>query len=439
MNLTTALPISSRSSVWRMQKCCGLLIAVAALAACGDDPSVGGNQDFVGGNNGSTGGVTGLNGSSGGANGLNGANGANTTGSSGFNGTTGVNVNGSSGFNGTTGVNVNGSSGFNGTTGVDVNGSSGFNGTTGTTGVDTNGSSGLNGSSELNGSTGIGGSSNSGVPGDGSCCTDGDCVCRGDTPTSASASAAGPFSTAKYTDGYRDGPNFLGGTIYYPTDAAPPLSGVVLCPGWVSFQDSIAAWGPFLASHGIVTMIIDTNTFLDWVDVREKALLDALSSLKAENTRSGSPLQGKLSDTRFGVGGWSMGGGGTWMATKSTPSLKTGMSMAGHHVTAGGPALAQGITVPSILFAGSNDTDILGGGKQSQQAYDAIPATTPKILYEFSGVDHFGFGTPLRTGGGALGRYGLAFQKVFLEGDERYRFLLLEKGPGASDWKSNIQ
>ena len=134
-----------------------------------------------------------------------------------------------------------------------------------------------------------------------------------------------------------------------------------------------------------------------------------------------------------------MGGGGTWLATNAHPELKVGMTLAGHHATAGGASIASGITVPTILFAGALDTDVLGGGGQSQAAYNAIGASTPKILYEFSAADHFAFGTPTITGGGALGRYGLAFHKVFLEGDERYRKLLLVEGPGASDWQSNIQ
>lgn len=287
--------------------------------------------------------------------------------------------------------------------------------------------------------TGEGGIS-AAVPGDGACCADGDCVCRGGEPSETFATSEGPFETSSYAMGFRDGPDFLGATIYYPTDAEPPLSGVVLCPGFTALQNSIAGWGPFFASHGIVTMVIDTNTPLVPVSQRDDALLDALASLKAENTRMDSPLFDQLSADRFGLGGWSMGGGGTWLATQAHPELKTGMTLAGHHATAGGSAtVAKGIEVPTILFAGAMDTNILGGGQQSQQAYAEIPETTPKILYEFGSAGHFAFGTPLRTGEGALGRYGLAFQKVFLEGDERYRQLILDPGPDVSDWMSNVE
>ena len=278
-----------------------------------------------------------------------------------------------------------------------------------------------------------------GSMGDGTCCPSGDCVCRGPDPDDSTGKTNGPFAFASYADGFRNGPDFLAGTIYYPMDAQPPFSGVVICPGWTAVQSSIAAWGPFLASHGIVLMTIDTNTTGDQVAQRDDALLDALQSLREENDRAGSPLQGKLSADRYGLMGWSMGGGGTWLATAARPDLKTGISLAGHNATAGGGGIAAGITVPSMLFAGATDSAILGGGNQSQNSYQAIPATTPKILYEMASEGHFSWGTPVQTNAGALGRYALAFQKVFLEGDERYRPILLIEGPGASDWQSTVQ
>jgi hypothetical protein len=37
-----------------------------------------------------------------------------------------------------------------------------------------------------------------------------------------------------------------------------------------------------------------------------------------------------------------------------------------------------------------------------------------------------------------VGRFGLAWLKVFLEGDERYRPLLLEEPSAASDFRENL-
>jgi hypothetical protein len=69
--------------------------------------------------------------------------------------------------------------------------------------------------------------------------------------------------------------------------------------------------------------------------------------------------------------------------------------------------------------------------------YDAIPESTPKLLYEYASGDHYIANTPAGAGG-AMGRYGLSWLKVFLEGDERYRPLLMVEGPDASDFRSNL-
>jgi dienelactone hydrolase len=266
-----------------------------------------------------------------------------------------------------------------------------------------------------------------------------DAIVRGPEPTSASASTKGPYQTATYTDGFKKSNTYLQATIYHPTDADAPFGMVVMCPGWTQLATSIAEWGPFYASHGIVTMILDTNTTGDSVVLRSEALMGALEDLRNENTRSGSPLMGKLDVMRAGLSGWSMGGGGTWIDTSKHPELRTGVSLAGHIATAGGPATAPNIMVPTMLCAGSADLPLLGGG-MSLPMYDAIPETTPKLLYEIAGGDHNICNTPASVSG-AVGRYALSWQKVFLEGDERYRQFLTQKPPMALEpdgYKTNL-
>jgi hypothetical protein len=265
---------------------------------------------------------------------------------------------------------------------------------------------------------------------------------RGPDPTEESASKAGPYKVEKYTSGFKDGANFGPATIYYPSDAEPPLAMIVFCPGYQGTQAgappwSDAPWGPFLASHGLVFMLIDTNTPSDPVTMRQAALWEALGSLKAENTRSDSPLAGKLDLSRASMMGWSMGGGGAWLNAKAHPELKSIITIAGHNLTAGGAEPDRGITVPTLMFAGTADTSVLGLA-MSQPVYQVIPDTTPKMLYEVQGAGHFDFNDPAFNDG-ATGRYALAWQKVFLEDDARYRQFLLVKGPKASDFRTTVK
>jgi hypothetical protein len=213
---------------------------------------------------------------------------------------------------------------------------------------------------------------------------------------------------------------------------------VAICPGFTATQSSINTWGPFLASHGIVVMTIDTNTTGDSVVQRSTALMDALDCLKSENTRSGGPLMGKLDTGRMGLMGWSMGGGGTWIDANTHPELKTAITLAGHIITApGGTGAIKTISVPTLMFAGQTDSAILGGG-MSQPIYTQIPDSVPKMLYEISGLGHDAGNNPANNSKN-VGLYGLSWQKVFLEGDQRYKQFLLVKGPNASDFRTNLQ
>ena len=133
-----------------------------------------------------------------------------------------------------------------------------------------------------------------------------------------------------------------------------------------------------------------------------------------------------------------MGGGGSWLAGQATPELRSVITLAGHHSTAGGArAVARDLRVPTLMMAGSADPAILGGGNQSQDAFEIISDDVPKMLYEIRGEGHFVWGTP-NTNRGAVGRYALSWQKVFLDGDERYLPFLREEGPNASDFRSNL-
>jgi hypothetical protein len=90
--------------------------------------------------------------------------------------------------------------------------------------------------------------------------------------------------------------------------------------------------------------------------------------------------------------------------------------------------------VPTLLLAGS--ADALAGG-QSQGFFDSIPEATPKMLFEVAGGPHSIANDP-SAAGGEVGRYGLSWLKVFLEGDERYRQFLLVTPESQSDFRANL-
>jgi dienelactone hydrolase len=241
--------------------------------------------------------------------------------------------------------------------------------------------------------------------------------------------------------------------IYYPTNATAPFASIAIVPGWTAAESSIADWGPFLASWGFVVMTIGTSnpmtgapdTSVDQ-NVRAAAVLDAITTLQDENTRSGSPLMGNLDLSRLGVAGWSKGGGGALIAANETPTLKAVFAMEPWNVT---DSAAIGTypmdTVPSLIFAGTSDG--LAGPPMDTDQYTSIPSTTPKLLYEVQGGTHWVSTSPTNSttdmapdsqSTGNVARFGLSWLKVFLECDDRFRPFLLVMPSDASTYETTL-
>jgi pimeloyl-ACP methyl ester carboxylesterase len=274
------------------------------------------------------------------------------------------------------------------------------------------------GAMALAGSGGAAGGMSMGM-GKGMCCADGNCLCRGEAPTRLT-STSGPYDTAQL--------RISTGTVVYPTDAEPPFAAVAICGGFLNTGPEMASWGPLYASHGIVT-VITTTTGADQPDLRARKLLAALEDLKKENTKSGSPLMGKLSD-RFGTSGYSMGGGGTTIASGDQPMLKTSVGLAPY----GGSG--RNVKVPTLLLCGESDGT--APCSMAQGVYRAIAEPTPKMMIAIPGATHFAWFGPGDAGGGVSGQYALAFQKVYLEGDERWKPLLI-MSPSRGTQTTNIK
>jgi hypothetical protein len=125
---------------------------------------------------------------------------------------------------------------------------------------------------------------------------------------------------------------------------------------------------------------------------------------------------GKLSG-RYGTSGYSMGGGGTTIATGMDQTLKTSVGMAPY----GGQS--RNIKTATLLFCGSSDTT--APCSMASGVYRGITDPTPKMWVTLSGTGHLEWvGSYSGPGNGAAAKIALAFQKVFLEGDERWKPLL---------------
>ena len=240
------------------------------------------------------------------------------------------------------------------------------------------------------------------------------------------------FGVLRESDGLRNGPGYRNGLVYYPTDVEGPLASVVLVPGYLAPQRTIRRWGPFLASHGIVAMLLDPNRPMDTPPARAQALRDGIETLRAEHARKASPLAGRLDTDRFAVGGWSMGGGGAQLAALADPGIKAVLALCPWN-----PNARFDHEVPVLFITGEQDRTA-STRVHAERHYRSMPDDTPKMIFEVGGSGHWA-GTRPNNLGGEVGRVGLAWLKVFLLDDEAYRPCILKKPDKASRFEHNLE
>lgn len=240
------------------------------------------------------------------------------------------------------------------------------------------------------------------------CCSDGDCICRDDAPI-ALTSEGGPYTTEWH--------DIAGlGCVFYPTDAEPPFAAVTFAPAFLGQGCTLSSrmsWTEFLASHGIVAMAMNATTE-DQPLERGDALLAGIAALQTENQDGASPLFQKLAG-RYGIMGASMGGGGATRAAQADASLRTNVAILPWGT------VTSGVSVPSLLICASADS-VAPCADHGEPFYDGIGDSAPKMKVTVNGSHA---ANAPQSDYGRVGEVVLAFQKLFLEGDERWRPLLL--------------
>lgn len=238
-------------------------------------------------------------------------------------------------------------------------------------------------------------------------------------PVSDELTRNGPYQVRAFI-GFEYPAEFLRATIYYPLDADRPVGGIAISPGFTQMQRHNNWWGARLASHGFAVLVLDTNDLRDRPEQRAEALFAGIQTLRSENARRDSPLYRLLDNDRMAVMGHSMGGGGALLAAqKYGDQLKAAIPYTPWQPDAD----FSGITIPTLMFGGESDR-IAPVADHAHIHFDSIPDTTEKIYLEVAEGDHFIANNQSGHLHGMIGKYALAWLKLHLDGDERYRDIL---------------
>ncbi len=229
----------------------------------------------------------------------------------------------------------------------------------------------------------------------------------GPNPTSTLLNGDGPFAVSSSSvSSLACGTGCAGGTVYYPTTAGQ-YGVIAVCPGYTGTSSSIAWFARRLATHGFVTIAMDTNSTLDYPSSRATQLAAALRYLI---NSSSSTIRSRIRTADRGVAGHSMGGGGTLIASADDSTLRVGIPMTPWNTYTS----FSSVRVPQMIFGADGDT-IASASSHARPFYNSI-TQAEKAYALLNDASHF---TPNSTDQ-RIGRYGVAFAKRFVDGDTRY-------------------
>ena len=247
----------------------------------------------------------------------------------------------------------------------------------------------------------------------------------------------GPFSVNSFNEstGIRNGLDYAGATIYYPINSTSSiLSSIVMVPGFMNTELTIQNWGPFLASHGIITMTIGTNLLNDSHIERRDALLDAVVSLKNENQRQLSPLFGKIDTNSIAVGGFSKGGGGAQLVPSVDSTIKSVISL---YPWLENPTSSDlNHSTPVMIISGQLDA-IAPPSIHADVHYNLTPNSTNKLKYEIAFASHDAISGPY-AGGGEVGIKVISWLQTFLLEDSCYCPIVVLNAASSSSYITNV-
>jgi len=250
--------------------------------------------------------------------------------------------------------------------------------------------------------------------------------------TRESLGKPGPYQVAYYSS-YPPVAEFSAATIYFPANKGEDFGGIAISPGFVESQENMSWWGQHLASHGFAVLTLDTNELRDDPSLRADALIAAIGVLRSEGERMGGTLRGKILNDRMAIMGHSMGGGGTLIAANlHSAELKAAIPFT--------PWQPEGdfsaVSIPTLVIAGENDR-IAPVADHAQPHFDSLPEGISKMYLEVKGGNHFIANTD--TGEDRLapnidvhdlvGSMGVAWLKLFVDGDENYRDIVFGEMP----------
>ncbi|RFU82673.1 alpha/beta hydrolase [Streptomyces triticagri] len=204
--------------------------------------------------------------------------------------------------------------------------------------------------------------------------------------------------------------DFGGGTLYHPVGGPAPSGdgdsrrhGVVAAAPGLGADESMVEWfGELLASHGFVTVTLNTRATDDTPDERAQQIRSALGYATRDSVAAD-----RTDPRRLGVLGHSAGGGGALVAAAEHPAVRAAVPLTPYY---DGTYDWSSVRTPTLIIGGDQDA-VAPVADHAEPMYRGT-GSREKAYLSLAG-DHFVANTP----GALVAEQTVAWFKRFVDGD----------------------
>jgi hypothetical protein len=209
--------------------------------------------------------------------------------------------------------------------------------------------------------------------------------------------------------------------VFYP-DTIDQLSNVgatTVSGGFSNSKEDMYWLATEIAKAGMIAIAISASSNTS-VSGYERAHRGGLDLLRSENTRTGSPIRGKVGS--LGLAGYSMGGGAVINVSSALGTqVGTCMAMAPYN-----PSPRSTHRAATMILTGSSD--LTAPPRVGLGAYNNLPSGVPKLYASMRGQGHL-YWVNLRNPGSET-EFMQAWMKYYLENNQT-AYSIFSNGPGS--------
>jgi esterase/lipase len=226
---------------------------------------------------------------------------------------------------------------------------------------------------------------------------------------------AGTLTKCTYTSGLSNS-GYASAIVYYPCSGAAPYAGTTLTGGYTNTKEDMAWLGSHLVTHGYIIIAMTPNNIYGTNSTWKDAHKAGIAMLKSENSKSTSPIYGKVNTSALQIMGFSKGGGGALLASAEVGTqIKATQALAPYMDSSYN---ISGIRSATICYTGT--ADIIASPSNVVKMYDSLPTSVDRALAYFNSVSHTDWYGSTGSYRDLMKSYITSWMKVYLNDDTGY-------------------